>query len=156
MRGFWELWWACRYQDLLHSFVKIKIKKWTVKFKSYSILKMSGIDGSFILYNNTQHHKFMTENTLIFFYGINCIDFIGCCTPEHSVTTIKWEVFMFNYLHWICWLLEKGVGAQYKHNQNSQLWLVYYIDFGWITFFQANVQLQAFNLRWKKYPRGDI
>ena len=27
-------------------------KYWTVWFKSYSILKMSGIDGSFILYNN--------------------------------------------------------------------------------------------------------
>ena len=23
MRGFWVLWWACRYQDLLYSFVKI-------------------------------------------------------------------------------------------------------------------------------------
>ena len=48
MRGFWVLWWACRYQDLLHSFVKY----WTVWFKSYSILKMRGIDWSFILYHN--------------------------------------------------------------------------------------------------------
>ena len=23
-------------------------------------------------------------------YGINSIDIIGCCTPEHSVTTITW------------------------------------------------------------------
>ena len=30
-------------------------KYWTVWFKSYSILKMSGIDGSFILYNNVQY-----------------------------------------------------------------------------------------------------
>ena len=30
----------------------VLLKYWTVWFKSYSILKMSGIDGSFILYNN--------------------------------------------------------------------------------------------------------
>ena len=30
-------------------------KYWMVWFKSYSILKMSGIGGSFILYNNTQY-----------------------------------------------------------------------------------------------------
>ena len=36
-------------------------KYWTVWFKSYSILKMSGIDGSFILYNNNKYWTFISH-----------------------------------------------------------------------------------------------
>ena len=36
------------------------------------------------------HDKFHDRGYSDIHYGINSIDIMGCCTPEHSVTTITW------------------------------------------------------------------
>ena len=47
--------------------------------------------------------SFVADTLIV--YGINCIDIMGCCTPEHSVTTITWYLSCFTkWIRWHCLL----------------------------------------------------
>ena len=68
-------------------------KYWMVWFKSYSILKMSGIDGSFILYNNLRYwiKTFCWQFWFKSHFGVLCGAFYNitlvCFWPQYSKAT---------------------------------------------------------------------
>ena len=69
-------------------------KYWTVWFKSYSILKMSGIDGSFILYNNNR-----SLMKFIYNWSINLFLFLFLIASFR----FKWDLIHLTAHNWQKW-----------------------------------------------------
>ena len=73
----------------------VLLKNWTVWFKSYLILKMSGIDGSFILYNNLLYWCTNVENLK---------HFMKIQVTISRTTEAILGLFVLIWMHLSCWI----------------------------------------------------